>query len=93
MRELVMIFCSWVVIMLVYKGCNKERVAYDEQYRELSSAYNKKSAYYDVQFLLSDKFIHEETDLAQRIYDRIQELHNIQQNKIDSLNKIIENGN
>jgi len=64
-----------------------------DTYRELFSAYDKKKGYYDVQSLLADEFTHEETDLAQRIWNGIDSLHNIEQNKIDSLNNIIKNGN
>ena len=92
MRELVMVVCVWVIIVLVYKGCNKERVDNYEKYREMFDSYAKKQGYYDIQLLLSDEFIHEETDLAQRIWNKIDSLHELERTKIDSLNNIIENG-
>jgi len=93
MRELVMPVCVWVMIILVYKGCNKGRVDNTNQYLEISKSQCKIIGYLDVQLLLSEEFIHEETDLAQRIWLGIDSLHKIERNKIDSLNKVLENGN
>lgn len=67
-------------------------VDHSDQYLEISKSQCKIIGYYDVQLLLSDEFIHEETDLAQRIWNGIDSLHDVESLKIDSLNKIIKNG-
>ena len=90
MRELLMIISIAVLLFIVVPRPNN---ANGDTYQELFDAYSKKHGYYDVEGILLDEFIHEETDLAQRIWDKIDSLHNIEQNKIDSLNKIIKNGN
>lgn len=85
-----MIIAIAVLLFIVVPRPNNDN---SDTYQELFDAYSKKQGYYDVEQLLLDEFEPQESEYAQRIFNRIQDLHSIQQNKIDSLNNIIENGN